>query len=52
MKKGIYMYQDGLKNFSLECLQRIDFLKDIEEDAIHDILYNLEAKRYEAGAIL
>ncbi len=49
MKEGIYKYTDGLKKFMIEGLQKIDYLKDIDEDALHDILYNCTARRHEKG---
>lgn len=36
----------------LEGLQKIEYLNEIGFDALHDILYNLEAKRYEKGYVL
>ena len=36
----------------LESIKKFDFFQDVEEDALHDILYNLEAHKCEKGQIL
>ena len=52
MKEGIYKYNDKMKNFLIKTIERVEYFRDIGLDALHDILYSLEAKRYEAGTIL
>jgi hypothetical protein len=36
----------------VKSIERVEFLKDISEDALHDILYSLQGKVYEEGEIL
>lgn len=52
MKEGIYKYKDGLKKFILTALQKIDYFQGVGEDALHDILYNLQSYKCEKGMIL
>jgi hypothetical protein len=41
-----------MKNFLKESFQKVEYLRDIGEDALHDVLYSLQATRYKAGYIL
>lgn len=52
MKKSVFQYNDRMKRFILGILLKVDYLRDIEQDAIHDILYNLKTERFSRGHIL
>ena len=52
LKLGIYRYNDRMKRFIVENLQKVDYFKDIGNDALHDILYNLQAKKFQRNEIL
>ena len=41
-----------MKRFIVENLQKIEYFKDIGNDALHDIIYNLETKKYLKNEIL
>ncbi len=52
LKNGIYKYKDRFKSFIKQCLKKVDYFNGLSEDAIHDLMYNMELKHYSAGEIL
>ena len=52
LKQGIYAYNDSMKRFISENIQKVDYFKDIGNDALHDIIYNLKTKKYQKNEIL
>lgn len=53
-KKRIYLYDDRLISFIKESIQKVPYLmKDqIGNDALHDVMFNLNVKKYKKGDIL
>ena len=47
MKNGIFRYNDKMKRFIKKSIQKVEYFKDIGEDALHDIIYNLKTKTYQ-----
>jgi len=41
LKNFIYKYNDRMKRFILKGIQSVEYFQDIEQDALHDIMYNL-----------
>lgn len=50
--KGIFKYKDRMKIFMRQCLRKVEFFQDVSEDAIHDVMYHMNLKHYEAEQIL
>jgi CRP-like cAMP-binding protein len=46
LKKGIYKYNDRMKRFMKQCLKKIEYFKDISEDAIHDVIYHMDLEHH------
>lgn len=42
LKKSIYAYKDRMKNFIKNSIQKVEYFKEISDDALHDIIYNLK----------
>lgn len=47
LKEGIYKYNDKMKMFLKKTLLKLEYLKDISEDAFHDILYGFKTEMFE-----
>lgn len=41
-----------MKRFISENIQKVDYFKDVGDDALHDIIYNLKTKKYQQNEIL
>tara|TARA_B110000285_G_C14904773_1_gene505008 strand:+ start:481 stop:816 length:336 start_codon:yes stop_codon:yes gene_type:complete len=41
-----------MKRFTKKNIQRVDYFKNIGDDALHDIIYNLKIKMFKKGDIL
>lgn len=52
LKEGIYKYNDKQKKFLRKHLEYIEYFQDIGEDAIHDIMYNLQGHSFLEGEII
>lgn len=52
LKKGIFLYNDKMKRFIIQSLEKIEYFQDIGEDALHDIIYNLQTKKFQEDEIL
>ena len=52
LKLGIYAYNDRMKRFIIENITKIEYFKDIGDDALHDIIYSLQTKKYQKDEIL
>ena len=52
LKKNIFKYYDKLKRFMVKSIQKIEYFKDIGDDALHDIIYNLNGENFNKGDIL
>jgi len=52
LKEGIYKYNDKAKRFLKRTLEKVEYFRDIGQDAIHDVLYGLKGAKYEPGDIL
>ena len=35
-----------MKRFITDSIQKVEYFKDIEDDALHDIIYNLSVQKY------
>lgn len=46
LKIGIFGYNDKMKRFIISSLEKIEYFQDIGEDALHDIIYNLQTKKF------
>ena len=42
LKLHIHKYNDRKKRFILDVAKRVDYLKNISEDALHDVIYSLK----------
>ena len=42
LKKGIFRYKDKMKRFMVKSIEKIEYFQDIGNDALHDIIYNLD----------
>lgn len=52
LKRGIFLYNDKMKRFIIQSLEKIEYFQDIGEDALHDIIYNLQTKKFQEDEIL
>lgn len=52
LKKTIFNYNDRMKRFTKKSIQRVEYFKNIGDDALHDIIYNLKIKMFKKGDIL
>ena len=52
MKEHLYNYNDRLKKFLIESLEKIEFFKGIGNAALHDIIYTLERHNYNKDYVL
>ena len=52
LKKHIFTYNDRIKRFQKESIQKVEYFKDIGDDAVHDIIYNLKGRKFHKGDIL
>lgn len=41
-----------MKQFIMQTISKVEYLKDIGQDATHEIMYNLITQKYSAGHIL
>lgn len=53
-KKKIYLYDDRMNLFIKKSIQQVPYFKkeEIGNDALHDIMYSLEVKKFNKGDIL
>lgn len=42
LKQNIFGYKDRMKKFQRESIEKVEYFQDIGEDALHDIIYNLD----------
>lgn len=49
LKKHVYTYKDAKKNFFTNVLKRIPFLKDIDSEQFHEIMFSLSEEHLIAG---
>lgn len=49
--KEAFSYRDRQKEFITKSVSRVQYLQDISEPAIHDIIYSMDEKTYLAGEI-
>lgn len=35
-----------MKKFITDSIQKVEYFREIEDDALHDIIYNLSVKKY------
>lgn len=52
LKKQIFQYKDKMKDIMFICLNRIEYFKDIGDDALHDIMYNSITQNCAKGSYL
>jgi hypothetical protein len=52
LKEGIFKYNDKMKEFLKKTLRKLEYFRDIGEDAFHDILYGFTTEIYEDGHII
>ena len=52
LKNNVFMYKDRLKKFQQKSLGQVEYLKDIGDDALHDIIYNLNTQKFSKYDIL
>lgn len=52
LKEGIYKYNDRMKKFMKDSINRIEYFQNVNDDAIHDVLYNMETETMPAGSLL
>jgi len=48
----IFSYKDRVKMFIIESLKKVEYFKDIDDEALHDIIYNLKAQKFNKGECL
>ena len=51
LKKSIFQYRDRMKRFIMKSIQKIDYFRDIDEDALHDIIYHLKGQKFQKNHI-
>lgn len=49
LKKSIFSYNDRMKRFIMNSIAKVDYFKDISQDAMHDIMYNLTTQKFLNG---
>jgi hypothetical protein len=52
LKKQIFKYNDRMKRFIVKSIEKVEYFRDIGEDALHDIIYNLKGRKCLKGTIL
>ena len=52
LMEHIFSYKDRVKMFIMESLKKVEYFKDIDDEALHDIIYNLKAQKYNKDDIL
>ena len=52
LKKRVFEYKDRGKRFMKGCLKKIEYFQGVSEEAIHDVMYNMEVINYQVGDIL
>ena len=52
LKQSIFRYKDRMKRFTVSSIQKIGYFQDIGDAALHDIIYNLQVKKYQKGTHL
>ena len=52
MKEQIYAYDDDIKAFMTENLQKIGYLKNLELDIFHEVMFNFIQETFDKGDFL
>ena len=52
MKEHIFRYKDRMKKFQKKSLEKVEYFRDIGDDALHDIIYNLDTQKFSKHDIL
>ena len=52
LKTHVFNYKDRMKKFQQTSLEKVEYFKDIGNDALHDIIYNLDTQKFSKNDIL
>ena len=52
MKEQIYAYDDDVKTFMESNLKKVSYLKNIDIDSFHEIMFNFRQETFDKGTIL
>ena len=52
LKKYIFKYNDRMKRFVMKSIEKVDYFKDVSQDAIHEIMYNMKTEKFHRGQVL
>ncbi|CDW83695.1 cyclic nucleotide-binding protein [Stylonychia lemnae] len=52
MKEQIFVYDDDVKVFMQENLKKVQYLKSLDEDIFHEVMFNFTQETFDRGAFL
>lgn len=52
LKEGVFKYNDRVKNFITKSIQRVPYFRNVDVDALHDIIYMMKDRVFSKGSII